>query len=66
VKRLKPVRQNKPRRTLTALASLAANWRQPESAQFFLRQGGFFSRRMRGGEQFGEKRGHHDLAENIP
>jgi hypothetical protein len=40
--------------------------RQTEGKQFLMRQGGVFSRRMRGGEQFREKRARHDFAENIP
>jgi hypothetical protein len=40
--------------------------RQTEGTQFFMRQDEVFSRRIRGGEQFREKRARHDFAENIP
>jgi hypothetical protein len=37
-RRLSRVVENEPRRTLTARDSVAANWRQTESAQIFMRQ----------------------------
>jgi hypothetical protein len=37
-----------------------------KARNFSLRQGRVFSRRMRGGEQFREKRARHHFAENIP
>jgi hypothetical protein len=37
-----------------------------KARKFSLRQDEVFSRQMRGGEQFREKRSRHDFAENTP
>jgi hypothetical protein len=49
VRRLKPVRQNEPRRTVIRLAIPCGKLK---AINFCLRQDEVFSRRMHGGEQF--------------